>query len=160
MKSLWAPWRMEFILEPKKPGCVFCTLPKETDDRKNLIIWRRQNVFAILNKYPYNTGHVMVVPNTHAATLKTLDTPVLSQLMETTSEVISALEHIYEPNGFNIGMNLGLAGGAGIADHIHMHVIPRWHGDTNFMPILSETKAIPQHLAVTFDKFSEYFKKR
>ncbi len=160
MKPLWAPWRMEFITKPKKRGCVFCALLKESKDRKNLIFLRKPDVFAILNKYPYNSGHAMVVPNAHASTLKALKDPVRHQMIDTTSEVVSSLQKLYEPNGFNIGMNLGLAGGAGIADHIHMHIIPRWHGDTNFMPILSETKAIPEHLAATFDKLFDYFKKR
>lgn len=160
MKPLWAPWRMQYLVQKKKTrGCIFCALLKAGNDRKNLIIWRRKEVYVVLNKYPYNNGHVMVIPHFHAANLPDIPRQALKDMWLTTKDVVRGLTSVYKPDGFNVGMNLGNAGGAGIAEHLHLHVIPRWMGDTNFMPILCETKALPQHLLASFDQLHEYFRR-
>ncbi len=162
LKQLWAPWRMEYLEDHQKGktrGCVFCDLPREKEDRKNLIVHRGERVFVILNRYPYNNGHVMVVPNTHVADLSLLPDEELSEMTQMCREVVKALKETYQAPGFNLGMNLGEAGGAGIRDHLHMHVVPRWVGDTNFMPVLADTKSMPQHLLTSFDQIHDYFKK-
>jgi len=161
MKPLWAPWRMEFITSDKKPGsCVFCDLPKETEDRKNLILYRGQKVFVILNKFPYNLGHMMVVPYEHTHEFRSLNGEQLSEMTEEAQKVIDVLTEVYRPEGFNIGMNLGQAAGAGIKDHLHLHLVPRWNGDTNFMPVISETKGMPEHLMTCFDKCFDAFRRK
>lgn len=161
MKQLWAPWRMEFLTDAKdqKLGCVFCTLPQEDDDRKNLILNRGEKVFVIMNKYPYNNGHVMVVPKLHVARMDQLPDEDLAEMALTVKRAVKAIESAYKPEGFNLGMNLGASAGAGIKDHLHMHVVPRWIGDTNFMPVLSDTKSMPQHLATSYDQLYEHFRR-
>lgn len=158
-KQLWAPWRMEFIKADKKPGggCIFCGLLLDNKDRENLILHRAERVFVILNKYPYNNGHLMVVPNKHTADMNELDEKTLGDLSVYSRHCISALKESYEPEGYNLGMNLGVAGGAGIREHLHMHILPRWVGDTNFMPVIADTKAMPQHLMTSFDSLKNYF---
>ena len=161
VKHLWAPWRMEFLTDAKDktPGCVFCTLQREEDDRKSLILYRAERVFVILNKYPYNNGHLMIVPKMHVAQMELLPEEDLTEIAVYTKKTVAVLEKAYAPEGFNIGMNLGAAAGAGIKDHLHMHVVPRWNGDTNFMPVIGETKAMPQHLAASWDQLSVHFRK-
>jgi len=162
LKQLWAPWRMAFIAGEKKTkdnGCVFCELLAQRNDRENLILHRTEQVFVILNKYPYNNGHLMVVPNTHTASLTQLPESTLSALMLMGKIGVQALEATYQPEGFNLGMNLGVSGGAGIKDHLHLHVVPRWLGDTNYMPVLSETKAMPQHLETSYDDLHAFFRR-
>lgn len=155
---MWAPWRMEFITDKTKPeGCVFCTLLKEKEDKKNLILHRGEKVFVILNKYPYNNGHLMVVPYKHTANLNELSAEESKALMHITTFTVEALKKSYKPEGFNLGMNLGASGGAGIREHLHMHIVPRWVGDTNFMPIIAETKSMPQHLEASFDELKPIF---
>ena len=161
-KQLWAPWRMDYIAEHKVKNaseCVFCTLPAQTDDRNNLIIHRAQKVFVIMNRYPYTNGHLMVVPNQHTNDYTTLPTDVSAELTEFTQHSVKALKAAYKAEGFNIGMNIGQAGGAGIRDHLHMHVVPRWLGDTNFMPVLADTKSMPQHLLTAYDQIQDYFRR-
>ncbi len=149
---------MEFITDKNKPeGCVFCTLLKEKEDRKNLIVHRGEKVFVILNKYPYNNGHLMIVPYKHTANLADLAGEESNALMQITNFCVEALKKSYKPEGFNLGMNLGASGGAGIREHLHMHVVPRWVGDTNFMPIIAETKSMPQHLEASFDQLKPIF---
>jgi ATP adenylyltransferase len=160
MKPLWAPWRMEFITSEKSGGCVFCELPKETEDKKNLIVSRGNHVFVILNKFPYNLGHLMVVPYQHTSDFKSLSSDQLAEMMQESQRVVEVLTEVYRPEGFNLGMNLGQAGGAGIRDHLHLHVVPRWNGDTNFMPVLAETKGMPEHLQTCFDKCFDAFRRR
>lgn len=161
MKPLWAPWRMEFITSEKKEGCcVFCDLPKENEDKKNLILHRGEKVFVILNKFPYNLGHMMVVPYEHTNRFETLKKEQLLEMMEETQRVIGILTEIYRPEGFNTGMNLGQAAGAGIKEHLHFHIVPRWNGDTNFMPVLAETKGMPEHLQTCFDKCFEVYRRK
>jgi ATP adenylyltransferase len=159
LKQLWAPWRMEYLEEnkPEKKGCVFCVLPKETEDRKNLILHRGERVFVIMNKFPYNNGHVMVVPNRHVADMSLVPDDDLRDLFLMSKHVVQALKDAYAAPGFNIGMNVGEAGGAGIREHLHLHVVPRWLGDTNFLPVLGETKSMPQHLMTSYDALKGYF---
>ncbi len=160
MKQLWAPWRMTFLEdthEKKQEGCIFCTLVQEKADEKNLIVHRAERVFVILNKYPYNNGHVMVIPFQHTNRLEDLSKETLGDLMLWSRHCQAALDEAYQPQGFNLGMNLGTAGGAGIKDHLHMHIVPRWVGDTNFLPVLADTKSMPQHLSESFESIQKYF---
>ena len=161
MKQLWAPWRMEFITSDKKVGeCVFCDLPKETEDKKNLILYRGKKVFVILNKFPYNLGLMMVVPFQHTHEFSKLNPEQLSEMSSEAQRIVEVLSEVYRPDGFNMGMNLGQAAGAGIKDHLHWHVVPRWNGDTNFMPVLSETKGMPEHLQTCFEKCFEVYRRK
>jgi len=152
---------MEFLTTPrgKDAGCVFCTLLAESDDRKNLIIHRDKNVFVILNKYPYNNGHLMIVPNRHVKDVEVMRDDEMSELFVMSRRVIQTLKDVYKAEGFNMGMNLGEAGGAGIKEHLHLHVVPRWNGDTNFMPVLADTKSMPQHLEASFDLLHSSFRR-
>lgn len=152
---------MEFITSDKKSGgCVFCDLPKETQDKKNLIIHRATKVFVILNKFPYNLGHMMVVPFEHTHEFNKLSTEQLVEMTSEAQKVVDVLSEVYKPDGFNMGMNLGQAAGAGIKDHLHWHVVPRWNGDTNFMPVLGETKGMPEHLQTCFEKCFEVYRRK
>ena len=160
MKSLWAPWRIKFILEALKiPGCVFCKASKESDDTKNLIVHRSKHSFTILNKYPYNSGHIMVVPFRHSGDFSALTDEELLDMHKEIRRAVKALQETMHPQGFNIGMNLGEAGGAGIRDHIHYHVVPRWNGDTNCMPVLADTKVLPESLNETYARLNPVFRK-
>jgi ATP adenylyltransferase len=160
MQPLWAPWRMEYILEAQdqpSDGCVLCLLPRAQADRDNLILWRGRRAFVILNKFPYNPGHLMIVPYTHTADLDGLMPDELTELMLGVRRAIGCLRRAMNPEGYNVGINLGRTAGAGIPGHMHYHVVPRWDGDHNFMPILAETKVIPQHLLRTYDQLSPLF---
>jgi len=160
LKQLWAPWRMVFIesSKPSSSGCVFCELPKLNRDDESLILFRSQTSFIIMNKFPYNNGHLMAIPFRHTADFNSLTSAELSDLMSLTQQCTTALNQAYHPEGFNIGMNLGAAGGAGIKEHLHFHIVPRWQGDTNFMPVLSETKSMPQHLESGYKQLIPYFR--
>lgn len=147
---LWAPWRMDFIKNTPPTGCVFCELPAEQDDPRNLILFRGVHSFVILNKYPYNNGHLMVVPNAHVADYAEIDHDTQTEMTALTQRSIAALKLKYAPQGFNLGMNIGAASGAGVKDHLHLHIVPRWVGDTNFMPVVAETKCMPQHLEASY----------
>ncbi len=161
MQLLWAPWRMEYILEAKDQppdGCIFCSLPRAQTDRDNLILWRGRLAFILLNKFPYNPGHLMVVPYTHTADLEGLGTDELTDLMLTLRRAVGCLRQAMHPDGYNIGINLGHTAGAGIPGHVHYHVVPRWEGDHNFMPVIAETKVVPQHLLRTYDQLAPLFR--
>ncbi|RMH60887.1 MAG: HIT domain-containing protein [Calditrichaeota bacterium] len=154
MEHMWAPWRMAYIAgeEEKIDGCIFCAFPEKNDDERYLIVYRSQYCFVILNKFPYNNGHVMVVPYRHTHDLLAL-TPVEQQdCQQTLNKAIRALRTVYNPEGINMGMNMGRAAGAGIEEHIHYHLVPRWNGDTNFMPVVSGTKVISESLRQTWEK--------
>ena len=157
MKQLWAPWRIEYILSKKDGDCIFCGLPAEDKDRDNLIIHRAAKNFVIMNRYPYNNGHLMVVPYFHTSSFEGLDTKTLSEMMELTRACTDALTAVMRPEGFNIGLNMGAAAGAGIHEHLHMHIVPRWVGDSSFMAVLDEVRVVPEHLKETFDKLKEAF---
>jgi len=161
MKTLWAPWRMEYILEAKEDkseGCIFCKKPGEKNNRKNLIVFKAHYCFVMLNKYPYNNGHVMIIPYIHVADPLLLDDKTLLEVQHTINKSIRVLRQTIEPHGLNIGMNLGRTAGAGIDDHVHWHLVPRWNGDTNFMPVISETKVLSEALDKTWSKLNRAFK--
>lgn len=153
-RPLWAPWRMEFIAAEKPKGCIFCDFPAapEADDRKNLIVHRGAHAFVILNRFPYNSGHLMVVPRRHGAELQALAAPEYADLMEEVRRAAAVLQAVYRPEGINVGMNLGRAAGAGIVDHLHWHLVPRWVGDNNFMPVLGDIRVMVDHLDTTWEK--------
>ena len=158
MKPLFAPWRMEFILGKKEKGCVFCNRIRRKTDRKNLILKRGDYNFVILNKFPYNSGHVMVVPYRHLASLEDLTSQEKLEMFSLMQKAETVLKKAMKPQGFNMGLNLGKAAGAGIDDHLHFHVIPRWLADTNFWPVVSATKSMPQHLMETYDLLKKAWK--
>lgn len=161
MKRLWAPWRMEYILSHKKhKGCLFCDFIKQDkrSDRKNLVLYRGRHCFVMLNRYPYNSGHLMVVPYFHTPTFDGLSDEVLCDFIRTVNKSVGILREALSPDGFNLGLNFGKVAGAGMEQHMHMHIVPRWTGDTDSMPILSETRVIPEHLKKTYDKLKKYFK--
>ncbi|MCB1196438.1 HIT domain-containing protein [bacterium] len=146
MEKLWAPWRIEYILNADKSGeCIFCNA-LEGNSKDNHIIIIRDTCFALLNKYPYNSGHLMVAPKKHTDDLALLSRDELADMMELTRDCKQLLTSVMNPHGFNIGINLGRVAGAGILDHIHIHIVPRWNGDTNFMPVIGDTKVLPQSL--------------
>lgn len=153
MERLWAPWRYTYIKKAIEGGgeCIFVELPKQDDDRKNLILYRGNLTFVILNAYPYTSGHLMVAPYKHTANLADLTNEEHLEIQSKITQCVAWLTEAYKPQGFNIGVNLGRAAGAGIEDHLHWHVVPRWEGDTNFMPVIGEVKVIPQSLEDTFD---------
>ncbi len=157
---LHAPWRMEYIENAgaPSPGCIFCSMPRDNKDRDNLIIHRSQYNFVILNAFPYNNGHLMVIPYQHTANLADLSAVSMMEMMQLTDIATRAMTLCMHPDGFNIGMNLGRAAGAGIAEHLHMHVVPRWNGDTNFMPVLGNTRVIPESLDKSWQKLNVAFK--
>jgi len=158
MRYLWAPWRMEYILEEKQRGCIFCKKPIERKDEENLILYQNKYAFVMMNKFPYNNGHVMVIPKHHCRDLEQLgdqEGQELFHLLRVSSRILKRALH---PQGFNIGMNIGKVGGAGVDDHVHFHIVPRWTGDTNFMPILGETKVVPDYLEKTYQKLHSAFR--
>ncbi len=146
VKSLWAPWRMDYIRSDKEEGCFICRILSEDNDRANLLIRRGRHCNVLMNRYPYNNGHLMIAPNRHVSALKDLQPDEKLELIEYTDWCVEILKRVCHPEGFNAGLNLGRVAGAGLESHLHMHVVPRWNGDTNFMPVLGETKVIPQHL--------------
>ncbi len=154
MENLWAPWRMAFI-EPKtppKPGCIFCTQPAECRDSEHHILHRGERCFMMLNLYPYNNGHLMIAPYEHRGSLEEVDTATLVELMDQAKMALHALRVAMKPDGFNMGINQGKVAGAGFAEHIHYHIVPRWNGDTNFMPVLADVKVMPEHLDAVYQK--------
>ena len=159
MERLWTPWRMEYIRAEKSDGCVLCQIQEAGDDPGCLIIHRGQHAFVVLNRYPYNNGHLMVVPYHHTSTLEELDDDTLMELMLLVNKSMGALRETMAPDGFNIGVNLGKAAGAGIDDHVHVHVVPRWEGDTNFMAVLAGTRMVPEMLEETCNRLTGVLRK-
>ena len=152
MERLWAPWRGEYVKSAGKDedqGCLFCEKPKEGDDEKALIVARSEQSFAMLNRYPYNSGHLMVAPFRHVGELEQVEDDESLDMQRMMQRCVKALKEAMQPDGFNIGMNLGVVAGAGIPDHLHWHVVPRWNGDTNFMPVSADTKVLPDYLEET-----------
>ena len=153
MDYLWTPWRYRYITDASKDDrCIFCDALAAGDDSKSLIVFRAAKNFVILNRFPYTTGHVMVVPFAHVAELSGCDAETLAEMMLLARRIQAALAATYHPEGYNIGMNLGRSAGAGVTGHLHLHVLPRWAGDTNFMTSISETRMHPEDLADTFEK--------
>ncbi len=151
MRYMWAPWRMQYIEQSKPAGCIFCDKPGGKDEA-GLILHRGKLTFSLLNGFPYNNGHLMVAPYRHVADPVELSADELADLMAETNLCVRVLRRAMHPEGFNLGMNLGKVAGAGIADHLHMHVVPRWNGDTNFMPVLCDTRVLPEALQATWGK--------
>jgi ATP adenylyltransferase len=153
MDRLWSPWRYQYVQKTlPDQGCVFCNFPKENWDEERFIVHRAQFNFVILNIYPYTTGHLMVVPFQHVSTLGDAAPEALQEMMLIARQAEHHLTEVYRPNGMNVGLNLGEAAGAGIASHLHLHVVPRWIGDSNFMTVLGETRVLPEDLAETYRK--------
>ena len=153
MERLWAPWRIGYILSDKKEdGCVFCNAINSKNDEEKLVLYRSKHAFIIMNLYPYNAGHIMVVPNRHLDSPLKLTEEEQSDMFKLVNMGIDAIQKIMNPDGFNLGMNLGRTAGAGIDDHIHIHIVPRWSGDTNFMSTTSDTKVISEALKETYFK--------
>ena len=140
--TMWAPWRAAFILGKKEKGCIFCNRLAMKDSVKNLVLYRGDKNFIILNKFPYNTGHTLIVPNRHVSQLEKLKPDEAAELFELTRRVVVAFKNTMKPHAINMGMNLGRMSGAGIPGHVHMHVVPRWNGDTNFMPVIGQTSVV------------------
>ncbi|MCL0034990.1 HIT domain-containing protein [Dehalococcoidia bacterium] len=157
MEHLWAPWRMEYILGEKERGCIFCEKPKQDTDAQNYILHRGERNFSMLNIYPYNPGHLMVAPYRHVASLGELNDEELLEHFRLVGRCVSVLRETASPSGFNIGINLGKVAGAGVEDHIHTHIVPRWEGDTNFMPVISHTRVLPEALAETYARLVAKF---
>jgi ATP adenylyltransferase len=153
VERLWRPWRSEYVSTAGEgDDCFFCTHLSEDDDVKNGVLSRAENSFILLNAYPYNSGHLMIAPNRHVAELEELEDAEMMELFAETRRAVTALKEAYKPHGFNIGMNLGRVAGAGIPGHLHVHVVPRWGGDTNFMPVIAGTKVLPEMLEETAEK--------
>jgi ATP adenylyltransferase len=153
MDYLWTPWRYRYIADAAKDeGCVFCAAVAMNDDPQALIVFRGAKNFVILNRYPYTSGHVMVVPYQHTADLPATNPETLAEMMVLAQRVQLALEKTYHPQGYNLGMNLGRAAGAGVTGHLHLHVLPRWSGDSNFMTVVAETRVEPEELSTTYEK--------
>lgn len=154
MKRMTTPWRRKYIEgHIKEDGCVFCNaLAKTEDNSKNLIVHRGQRAFVIVNLFPYTNGHLMVAPMDHKASLELLDSETRAEMMELSSQAIVILKNIYHPQAFNVGANIGKAAGAGVPDHVHMHIVPRWAGDSNFMSILGETRVLPETIEETYER--------
>lgn len=146
MEHLWAPWRIQYILGERESGCFFCRKSQESDDAKNHVLIRDRTCFALLNTYPYNAGHLMIAPYKHTGDIDDLAESELAELMSLTRRCKQLLGRAIKPHGFNIGINIGRTAGAGVLDHVHVHVVPRWDGDTNFMPVLADTHVVPQAL--------------
>ena len=159
MESLWAPWREKFILCEKEPGCFLCRTAKENQDKKNLILHRGEKCFVIMNRYPYNSGHLMVAPYRPVGKLEQLKDAELTELWKISQLCVKVLKSAMKPHGINLGMNLGKVSGAGVGDHIHLHIVPRWQGDTNFMPILSGTKVVSVGLSSTYRRLKAEWRK-
>lgn len=163
MDKLWSPWRSQYIesFKEKKSdskGCIFCGAQNDDlNDDQSLLVFRGEKTFTVLNLYPYNNGHLMVVPKRHISDISDLTLEEMTEAMATTQKLVEALRSISGPEGFNIGANLGKVAGAGIADHIHFHIVPRWNGDTNFMPVIGSVKVLSQDLLATKKQLQQYF---
>ena len=156
VERLYSPWRMKYLTSTHKDtaGCIFCALLNDApeNDRENFVVYRGDTVFAVMNIYPYNSGHLMVLPYAHVATLSDIPYETQAEMMGLTTYFTELLSELMQPQGFNIGLNIGQAAGAGIENHLHLHIVPRWQGDSNFMPVIGETRVLPEELADTYDK--------
>jgi ATP adenylyltransferase len=158
MDYLWSPWRYQYmaqVIQGKQPDCIFCHALQQNQDEETLIVRRGQKSFVILNRYPYTSGHVMIVPYAHVAQLGLCEAGTLPEMMELAQRVEAALQSDYQPDGMNLGMNLGRAAGAGVTGHLHLHFLPRWIGDTNFMTVTGETRVQPEELSTTYGRLKK-----
>jgi len=162
MKQLWAPWRMAYIAgeaQKKTKGCIFCLKPKQRRDESNLIVFRGKKAFVVMNIFPYNNGHLMIAPYRHIGELGKLSDAEMLEMMQLAQRCQRAMDGLMRPDGYNLGFNLGRTAGAGIADHVHLHLVPRWNGDTNFMPVLADTKVVSEALEQTYRKLRAALRK-
>jgi len=153
-ERIWAPWRLAYVKDASKDSgeeCIFCAKPRDDDDEANLIVHRGERCFVILNLYPYTNGHLMVAPYEHVGSLPELEAETIGEMMALSQQAIRVLDDTYDPHGYNVGFNQGRVAGAGVEHHIHMHVVPRWGGDTNFMPVLADVRVMPQTLEQTYE---------
>ncbi len=157
MDRLWAPWRIGYVLSEKPDGCIFCEKPAAGDDAAELILNRGQLSYVLMNAYPYNNGHLLVVPYEHVSDVLSLSEEQLMDMMRLTRRTLGAIERAMRPDGFNVGFNVGRVAGAGIEEHVHMHIVPRWAGDTNFMPVLGDTRVVPQSLRECYELLVGHF---
>jgi len=161
MKRLFAPWRIRYILAPKYEGCIFCSYPKQSRerDKENLLLYRGDKAFIIMNRYPYNPGHTLICPYRHISELSELEMDEKVELVELIDLIIAATREEMSPHGFNVGLNIGCVAGAGMGNHLHFHVVPRWNGDTSFMPVFADVQVVPEALEETYDKLKKAIKK-
>lgn len=160
MKVLWAPWRMEYIVSDHKGGnCIFCPGDQRTDDDRRLILYVGSLTMVVMNRYPYNNGHLLVAPARHVASLELLSDNEMLHLLKTVRKSMRALNGLMKPEGFNVGLNLGRVAGAGVEEHMHFHIVPRWNGDTNYMSVLGDIRVIPEHIEETYRKLLPHFQK-
>jgi len=160
VKQLWAPWRLEYIQGPKPDECFLCAAATGTDDDAALVVYRGRGCFVVLNRFPYNAGHVMVVPKPHRARIADLEDADALELLRLVDRTLEVMGRVFRAEGYNVGLNLGRAAGAGVEDHVHVHVVPRWAGDTNFMPVLGDVKVMPEHLQTTRRRLAQGFIER
>ena len=159
-ERIWAPWRLAYVKDAAKDveeGCIFCAKPAGDDDAANLIVHRGERVFVILNLFPYTNGHLMITPYEHLSSIADLPADTIAEMMSLSQQSIRILEEEYAPHGFNVGFNQGRVAGAGVEHHIHMHVVPRWGGDNNFMPVLADTRVMPQSIEQTYEALKGTF---
>lgn len=160
MDRLWSPWRYQYVSQADKDStCIFCEALRRHNDRETFILYRGQHNFIILNRYPYTTGHVMIAPYAHIGELAETPANILAEMMTLCQRVQRALAEVYKPEGYNLGMNLGRCAGAGVTGHLHLHLLPRWSGDTSFMTTTAETRLEPEELSTTYAKLKPYFEK-
>ena len=156
MKTMWAPWRMEYILGEKEKGCIFC---RALSDQGNLILYKGKVTMVVMNKYPYINGHLLVAPTRHLSLLEQLSKNEMGDLLETVEKSVGILKKVMNPDGFNVGLNLGKVAGAGVEEHLHFHIVPRWSGDTNALTVFADVRVIPEHLQATCNNLKPYFDK-
>jgi len=158
---IYTPWRFDYVsnVDNRNEGCIFCIKSAETDDRKNLIVYRAEKCLAILNLYPYSSGHLMIAPYQHTGTIEELDADTLGDMMAVAQKCMRAAREAFGPDGFNIGINIARVAGAGITEHVHMHLVPRWAGDANFMPVVADTRVLPLSLDQVWERLTEQLEK-
>jgi ATP adenylyltransferase len=156
MKTMWAPWRMEYILGEKEKGCIFC---RALSDQGNLTLYKGKVTMVVMNKYPYINGHLLVAPTRHLSLLEQLSKNEMGDLLETVEKSVGILKKVMNPDGFNVGLNLGKVAGAGVEEHLHFHIVPRWFGDTNALTVFADVRVIPEHLQATCNNLKPYFDK-
>ena len=156
MKTMWAPWRMEYILGEKEGGCIFC---RALSDQDSLTLYKGKVTMVVMNKYPYINGHLLVAPTRHLSLLEELSKNEMGDLLETVEKSVGILKKVMNPDGFNVGLNLGKVAGAGVEEHLHFHIVPRWFGDTNALTVFAEVRVIPEHFQATYNNLKPYFDK-